>query len=107
MSEGLQIFNASGQLVMDSNDRVITILGSHTTSELSGSISVPSIGNSGGQFIIILDWPPGDIDSTTLDPIPIYYPINFSYSYPNISWSIPYTRYGEVFYPTTFRYGYY
>lgn len=105
MAEGLQIFNSAGQLAMDSNDRTIKIIGSHSSNQ-AGSLSVPEIGDSNGQYVVIIDYWPSNLDSQSLDGGTLKFPYVFSYSYPNLSWTIQGMS-GSTFYAGSFRYGYY
>ena len=108
MAYGLQVWDASGNLVLDTNDRVFTIVGSFTrtfsgeTTDQSGSFSAPDIARGTPGYIVV-DWPlntaTGDVDWRSA--------VTVSFSGTTVSWTVDALAVGYLTETFTFYYGYY
>lgn len=74
MARGLQVFNAAGGVIFDTNDRLTRMIGSMLISG-AGSITVPEFAQGGGFYFafpqrdfngLITGYPVIDISGTTL-----------------------------------------
>lgn len=77
MPQGLQVFDASGNTVFDTNYRPGRFHGSVSTGTTSGSINVPSL-SQGTAFYMVL---------ANFDPFISYTPPSVSLSGTTISWT--------------------
>ena len=80
MSQGLQVWDAGGTLVMDTTTRVATLVGRVTTGTSSGSVSNPALGKGVPIYFAVLD------QSAQTNSYWQYYP-SFSISGTTLSWS--------------------
>ena len=79
MSQGLQIWDASGELVLDTKYRVAKLIGRVTTGTSNGSISVPAFSKGIPIFYGILD------SSAQVNPYWQYHP-SISVAGNTLSW---------------------
>jgi len=79
MSQGLQIWDANGQLILDTTYRVARRLGTVTTGMSNGSLNIPDL--SQGQ--------PFFISEALRDPGSYYVIPSVSISGTTLSWSFP------------------